>query len=60
MVSSPLHLSLSDLRRIYGVSVTPVQSFCLSLYSVHSLCQLLANPSPNPVKERYAVSSYLG
>lgn len=30
------------------------------LSHIHSLCQLLANPSSNPVKERYAVSSYLG
>lgn len=35
-------------------------SFCLPLHTVHFLCQLLANPSSNPVKERYAVSSYLG
>lgn len=46
--------------------VSPVcQSLCLCLFSlplssIHSLCQLLANPSSNPVKECYAVSSYLG
>lgn len=36
------------------------RSFLPLLHSIHILSQLLANPSANPVKQCYAVSSYLG
>lgn len=57
---SPPNRSLSVPVYLSCVRHSPSLSFPLALSSIHPLCQLLANPSSNPVKERYAVSSYLG